>query len=123
MDLRIGRGGENDAGAAELLQFGGGIAGGSIDVVSGSEFSRQRFFVFAAPDGEGAEAHLPRILDSKMAEASDALNGDQIAGRAPELRSALNTVMPAHSSGAASAAARSSGIAATASAGAIMYSW
>ena len=41
-------------------------------------------------------------------------------GRAPLLRKALKVVMPAHSSGAASAAASSSGIAASASNGATM---
>jgi hypothetical protein len=56
-----------------------------------------------------------------MAETADALDGDRVA-RMPALRIALKTVMPAQSRGAASAAGRFSGIAATASAGAIMYS-
>src|ERR1051326_5129763 len=43
-------------------------------------------------------------------------------GRAPELRSALNVVMPAQRRGAASAGSSDSGMAATASAGASMYS-
>jgi len=77
--------------------------------VSGAELSRQRFLVFSPADGKGAEAHLACILDSEMAEAADALDGDQIAGVGPELRRALKTVMPAQSSGAASAAGRSSG--------------
>ncbi|HEY6302590.1 MAG TPA: hypothetical protein VIX14_05935 [Terriglobales bacterium] len=76
-------------GAAGLLQFRGGIACGRVDGVSGSKFSRVGFFAFASSDGEGAETHLARVLDSEMAESSDALNGYQIAGAAPELRSAL----------------------------------
>src|SRR5208283_3396987 len=80
----IGRSGEDYAGAAEFLQFRGRIAGGGIHIVSRPEFSRQRFFififVFAAADGDGAESHLFCILDSQMAEASYALNGDEIAG-------------------------------------------
>jgi len=62
------------------------------------------------------------VLNAEVAESADALHGDEISRRAPALRSALKVVMPAHISGAASAAGRSSGMAATASAGAIMYS-
>jgi len=42
--------------------------------------------------------------ESKMAKSADALHRDQIPARAPALRSELNTVIPAHIKGAASAA-------------------
>jgi hypothetical protein len=61
------------------LQFYGGIASGGIHKVSGAQLSSEGFFVFASADGESAEAHLSRILDSQMAKSADALNGDQIA--------------------------------------------
>src|ERR1019366_811136 len=77
--LGIWRGGENHLGASECLQCGGGITSGGVYVVSGAEFSGERFFVLAPADGKRAEAHLPRILDSQMAQSADALNGDQIA--------------------------------------------
>ena len=52
-------------------------------------------------------------LDPEMTQPSDALDRDQVAGP--------RAGIPAHSSGAASSAGSSSGIEATASAGAIMY--
>jgi len=57
-----------------------------------------------------------------MAEPAEAEHGNDLPGRAPLLRSALNVVMPAHISGAASTEDRSSGTRARAVAGAIMYS-
>ena len=78
--LGIGSSGEDYAGAAEFLKFLGGISGRRIHEMSGAEFSGERFFVFTSPDGEGAKAHLAGILNAEMAETSDALNGDEIAG-------------------------------------------
>ena len=49
-----------------------------------------------------------------MAEAADAVDGDDVAGPAPVWRSALKVVIPAQSSGAESTASRSSGTCATA---------
>ncbi len=43
-------------------------------------FRAESFFVFAAADGEGAEAHLAGVLDPEVAESSDALDGHQITG-------------------------------------------
>jgi len=57
-----------------------------------------------------------------MAEPADPSTATTSPGRAPELRSALNVVMPAHISGAASAGVKPAGTRATDSAGAIMYS-
>ena len=57
-----------------------------------------------------------------MAEAPDPEDGDEVAGRAPLSRNALNVVMPAQSSGAASSADRSSGIDARAPAGTTTWS-
>ena len=66
-----------------------------------AELERQPLLVLAAGDGDGVEAHAARELHAEMAEPANALNGHEVAGPAPELRSALKVVMPAQSSGAA----------------------
>ncbi|GAB3875225.1 hypothetical protein GCM10029964_018860 [Kibdelosporangium lantanae] len=57
-----------------------------------------------------------------MADAADTLDRHEVAGAGLECRSALNAVMPPHIIGDASSNDNASGIRATASCGATMYS-
>jgi hypothetical protein len=63
-------------------------------------------------------------LNSEVAQTAETLYRDEVAReRAAVPRGALNVVIPAHSSGAASTAPKLSGIATSASTGATMYCW
>jgi hypothetical protein len=62
-------------------------------------------------------------LNSEVAQTSDTLDCNQVTGERTLCRNALKVVIPAQSKGAASTALRLSGIAASASTGANMYSW
>jgi hypothetical protein len=72
-----------------------------------AQCARQVAFLGAARDRDGAKTHLDRELDTEMTKATNR-DGDQIAGRAPVWQR-VNMVSPAHASGAASTADRSSG--------------
>jgi len=58
-----------------------------------------------------------------MAESADALHGDQLARTGTRVAKRIENGNAGTKRGAASAAGRSSGMAATASAGVTMYSW
>jgi hypothetical protein len=58
-----------------------------------------------------------------MAQSADALHGDEIAGARARIAERVENGNAGTKRGAASAAGRSSGMAATASAGVTMYSW
>ena len=73
----VGQRGENHARAAELLQFGGKVVRGAVDVDVRAELLGERGLVFAARDGHGAIAGLGGELHGQVAEAADAEDGDQ----------------------------------------------
>ena len=73
-------------------------------------------------DRNSSEAHLVSELYGQMSQTADPVNRHRVAGRAPECRSELNVVMPAHIIGAASAKDSASGMCARASCGATRYS-
>jgi hypothetical protein len=78
--------------------------------------------VSSAADRDRAKTHRSRVLNAKVPEPTNTLHCDELPRLVSELRIGLNTVMPAHSSGAASSVVNASGKAATASAGTIVYS-
>ncbi len=108
----IGEGGEDDPGSAQLLQFGGGVLGGAVDVDVSAELVGEGCLVLPAGNCHGAVAAFGGELHAKMTQAADAEDGYRVARRAPLLRRELNVVMPAHISGAASTSDRSSGMSA-----------
>src|SRR5208282_3550923 len=65
--LGAGDGGENDIGAADLLQLFRRVLRGGVDVNVRAELLRERTFVLTPRDGHRAIAGLGGILDSKMA--------------------------------------------------------
>ena len=67
-------------GAAEFLEFGGGVLRGGVDVDVRAELFGERSFVCAAGDGDGAIAAFGGVLDGEVAEAADAEDGDSVAG-------------------------------------------
>src|SRR5262252_3199266 len=71
--------GEDRARAAELLQSLRRSAHRAVDVIVCTQLPNERVLVGATTDGRRAEAHLAGALDAEMAEAADALHGDQIA--------------------------------------------
>ena len=75
----VGRGGQNDVGAADGLQRLGRIVGRGVDVAVGPELLGERFLARSARQGDCVKAHLPRILHPEMTEAADAEHGDRIA--------------------------------------------
>lgn len=78
--FRVGRGCENEVSAPKFLQGLGGRSGIGIEIFVSAQFLGQRFLVGAAPDGDGAKAHLAGVLNSEMAETADALDRDQVSG-------------------------------------------
>lgn len=79
----------------------------TVDVLPRAEFPGQRFLVIPSGDGNSFEAHLRGELNAQMAKPSHPEDGDKVAGPRPLFRSALNVVIPAHMSGAASTVASS----------------
>ncbi len=73
-------GGEDDYGSAELLQFGREVLGGAVDVEVRAELLGERAFVGSAGDSDGAVAAFCGVLHAEMTEASDAEDGDEVAG-------------------------------------------
>src|SRR6185503_18435715 len=72
------RGCDDDLDAAHTLKFGRRIGRGAVDVVSGTQLSRQRLLVCTSCDGDGAEAHLGGKLNGQMPEAADAQDSDGV---------------------------------------------
>src|SRR5215467_12268168 len=71
--------GQDHARATELLQSLRRSAHRAVDVIVRTQLPNERVLVGATADGRRAEAHLAGALDAEMAEAADALHGDQIA--------------------------------------------
>ena len=80
MDLESGAVARMTCAPPSFCSSATGIAGGGVDVVNSAEFAGEGSLSLPRPMANGAEAHLPRVLDAEMAEAADALHGDQIAG-------------------------------------------
>src|SRR5262249_54489353 len=64
----------------ELAELRDGVFALAVDVARGAELARQSLLVLAAPERDRSHAHLGRELDSEMAEAADAEDGDDVAG-------------------------------------------
>src|SRR5258708_8184427 len=64
--LRARRGGEDDLGAAELLQGRRRVALVGVDVLVGAQLERERPLVRAARKRDRAETQLPRVLDAQV---------------------------------------------------------
>src|SRR4029077_9814548 len=71
---------ENCSRPAHTLEYRGCILGGSIDVAVSPQVFRQLFLVASTPDCYRTESHVPRELDAKMPEATNALHSDEISG-------------------------------------------
>jgi hypothetical protein len=71
---------QDDLSAAKFLKFAGGVGGGAVNVDVRAEFFGECFAVFATADGDDAVAKFAGKLHAEVAEAADALNGDQISG-------------------------------------------
>ena len=67
-----GDGGEDDVGAADFLEFLGGVLRGGVDVEVRAELFGEGSLVLAAGDGDGAVSGLGGVLDGEVAEAADA---------------------------------------------------
>ena len=77
--LAAGHRGEDHLGAAKRHQRRGRIFRLAVDVAMRAELERELLLVLAAGDGDGVEAHAARELHGEVAEAANALNGDDIA--------------------------------------------
>src|SRR4029077_18848695 len=60
-----------------------GIVDGSIDVDVRAQIFRKLFLLAPTPDGDSAETHVPRKLDTKMPKPANPLYGDQISSAQP----------------------------------------
>ena len=74
--LRIWRRGENHLRATQLLKRLRRRAGAGIKLGMRPQLCRQSLLVSSASDRDGAKPHLARVLDSKMSQPTDALDGD-----------------------------------------------
>ncbi len=70
---------ENCPGPSHTLQYHCGIVAGRIDVDVRSEILRKLFLVAATTDCHGMESHVPRKLDAKMPQTTNALHGHKIS--------------------------------------------
>src|SRR5262252_9117863 len=120
--LGVGRRGEDDTGAPELLQALRGSAHGAVDVVVRSQLPDERILVGAPADGYRVEAHLTGALDAEMAEAADALHGNQITCSRSRVAQRVVDGDTRAKQRSRFRARKIVGIAATASAGTITYS-
>ena len=121
--LGVGHRGEDHFRAAELGQLLGHVLRGAVDIDLGAELLGQGSLVGAARDRHGLESHLGRELHAEVTQAADAEDRDEIARtRAAVAQRIEGGDARAQSSGAASSDFKSSGIEASASNGAIMYS-
>jgi len=78
--FRVRRGGEDHFCAAQFLQFRGGVGVFAIDVNVRAEFPGEVAVFGATSNGRNTIAKFVGPLDAEMAEAADALYGDEIAG-------------------------------------------
>ena len=76
----VGDRGEDDRSAPEFLEFFGWILRGGVDVDLRAELFGEWALVGSASDGDGAVAALGGVLHAEMAEATDAEDGDSVAG-------------------------------------------
>jgi len=81
--FRVRRGGEDHFCAAQFLQFRGGVGVFAIDVNVRAEFPGEVAVFGATSNGRNTIAKFVGPLDAEMAEAADALYGDEIAGARP----------------------------------------
>src|SRR5262249_20011158 len=79
---RLAAGGryQNDLGAAERLQSLGRVGGAAVDVVVGAGLLGQFRRVGAPGNRRDLEPHVPGILHTQMAEATDTEHSDKITG-------------------------------------------
>lgn len=75
--------------AAQLAQFSGDILCQAVQVDMRAELAHERLLIGTTCGSDGTKTHLGSKLDAEMAEAADAEDRDEIAGRAPLSRSAL----------------------------------
>ena len=122
--FRAWRRGHNRPRASQLLQFFRGVCGRfAIDVDMRAEFFGERRVFGPRPIAATLIAEIYSRIESRDARARRSpCTATRSPGIAPLCRRALYVVTPAQSSGAASTSLRVSGIAASASTGATMYS-
>ena len=78
--LRAWGRGQNQLGAAELLQLLRRVSLGIVDVFVGAEFLGECRLVHAARNGHGAKTAAGRELDREMAQPTNALDRYQVPG-------------------------------------------
>ena len=78
--LGVGGGGRDDPRPAQVLQFGGHVAGRGVDVVMSAQLAGEVALLGATRDRDGAKTHLHRELHPEMTQATNPEDGDQIAG-------------------------------------------
>src|SRR5437870_4583752 len=87
--FRIRRSGEDHFCAAQFLQFRGGIGVLTIDVNVRAEFPGKVAVFGATSNGRDTIAKFVGPLDAEMAEAADALYGDEIAWARPAMAQSI----------------------------------
>ena len=76
---RVGRRLDDDVGAAQLGQLGGGVLGLGVDVVVGAQLAGEVGLVVARGQHGDLVAHLVGVLHGQVAQAAQALDGDDAA--------------------------------------------
>jgi hypothetical protein len=69
---------------------GTGIVDGSIDIDVRAQIFRKLFLLAPSTDCISMETHVPRKLNTKMPEATDALHGDQVSSAQARLTAVSN---------------------------------
>ena len=77
--LRVSRGSQHDPGSPERGQLGGNIGDRAIYITLGTELLGQRRLTFTSRDRDGSKSRPRSELHGQVAQATDALNGDQIS--------------------------------------------
>jgi hypothetical protein len=67
-------------GAAQLLQRFGRIRGFAVDVETRTQLLRELSAFGPEPDGRHLAAELARELNAEVAQPTDSLHGDEVAG-------------------------------------------